>query len=31
MAGIMLAAADVDQASRMLQLLVDGLLARDSF
>nr|WP_308129132.1 TetR/AcrR family transcriptional regulator [Actinoplanes polyasparticus] len=30
MAGIMLAAADVDQASRMLQLLVDGLLARDS-
>ncbi|MCM4085027.1 TetR/AcrR family transcriptional regulator [Paractinoplanes hotanensis] len=30
MAGIMLAAADVDQAFRMLQLLVDGLLARDS-
>jgi len=28
MAGIMLAAADVDQATRMLQLLVDGLLAR---
>ena len=31
MAGIMLAAADVDQATRMLRLLVDGLLARDSF
>jgi len=29
MAGIMLAAADVDQATRMLQLLVDGLLAHD--
>lgn len=29
MAGIMLTAADIDQASRMLQLLVDGLLARD--
>jgi AcrR family transcriptional regulator len=29
MAGIMLTAADVDQATRMLQLLVDGLLARD--
>ncbi len=29
MAGIMLAAADVDQATRMLGLLVDGLLARD--
>ncbi|MFI7434294.1 SbtR family transcriptional regulator [Micromonospora haikouensis] len=29
MAGIMLAAADIDQASRMLQLLVDGLLTRD--
>ena len=29
MAGIMLAAADVDQATRMLRLLVDGLLARD--
>jgi AcrR family transcriptional regulator len=28
MAGIMVAAADVDQATRMLQLLVDGLLAR---
>ncbi len=28
MAGIMLTAADVDQAGRMLQLLVDGLLAR---
>ncbi|GAB3899373.1 TetR/AcrR family transcriptional regulator [Kibdelosporangium lantanae] len=28
MAGIMLTAADVDQATRMLQLLVDGLLAR---
>jgi AcrR family transcriptional regulator len=27
MAGIMLAAIDVDQAGRMLQLLVDGLLA----
>jgi AcrR family transcriptional regulator len=27
MAGIMLTAADVDQATRMLQLLVDGLLA----
>ncbi len=26
MAGIMLTAADVDQATRMLQLLVDGLL-----
>ena len=31
MAGIMLAAADVDQATRMLQLLVDGLLPRDHF
>ncbi|WP_233225559.1 SbtR family transcriptional regulator [Amycolatopsis sp. CA-126428] len=30
MAGIMLTAADTDQATRMLQLLVDGLLARDS-
>ena len=30
MAGIMLTAADVDQAGRMLQLLVDGLLARPS-
>ena len=30
MAGIMLAAADVDQATRMLQLLVDGLLAHGS-
>ncbi|MFG1904987.1 TetR/AcrR family transcriptional regulator [Micromonospora carbonacea] len=30
MAGIMLTAADIDQASRMLQLLVDGLLARDA-
>lgn len=29
MAGIMLTAADIDQAARMLQLLVDGLLARD--
>ncbi|WP_218671078.1 TetR/AcrR family transcriptional regulator [Microbispora sp. GKU 823] len=29
MAGIMLTAADSDQATRMLQLLVDGLLARD--
>jgi AcrR family transcriptional regulator len=29
MAGIMLTAADIDQATRMLQLLVDGLLARD--
>jgi len=29
MAGIMLTAADVDQATRMLHLLVDGLLARD--
>lgn len=29
MAGIMLAAADTDQATRMLQLLVDGLLARN--
>jgi hypothetical protein len=29
MAGIMLTAADTDQASRMQQLLVDGLLARD--
>ncbi len=29
MAGIMLTAADVGQATRMLQLLVDGLLARD--
>ena len=29
MAGIMLTAADNDQATRMLQLLVDGLLARD--
>ncbi len=29
MAGIMLTAADTDQATRMLQLLVDGLLARD--
>ncbi|MET8158271.1 helix-turn-helix domain-containing protein [Sphaerisporangium sp. NPDC005289] len=29
MAGIMLTAADVAQATRMLQLLVDGLLARD--
>jgi AcrR family transcriptional regulator len=29
MAGIMLTAADVDQATRMLQLLVDALLARD--
>jgi AcrR family transcriptional regulator len=29
MAGIMLTAADVDQATRMLQLLVDGLLTRD--
>jgi hypothetical protein len=29
MAGIMLTAADVDQATRMLRLLVDGLLARD--
>ncbi|GIM91023.1 TetR/AcrR family transcriptional regulator [Paractinoplanes toevensis] len=28
MAGIMLAAADIGQATRMLQLLVDGLLAR---
>jgi AcrR family transcriptional regulator len=28
MAGIMLAAADTDQATRMLHLLVDGLLAR---
>ena len=28
MAGIMLTAADLDQATRMLQLLVDGLLAR---
>jgi AcrR family transcriptional regulator len=28
MAGIMLTAADTDQATRMLQLLVDGLLAR---
>jgi len=28
MAGVMLTAADVDQATRMLQLLVDGLLAR---
>jgi hypothetical protein len=28
MAGIMLTAADIDQATRMLQLLVDGLLAR---
>jgi hypothetical protein len=30
MAGIMLAAADTAQATRMLQLLVDGLLARTS-
>jgi AcrR family transcriptional regulator len=29
MAGIMLAAADIDQAARMLQLLVNGLLAHD--
>jgi AcrR family transcriptional regulator len=29
MAGIMLTAVDIDQATRMLQLLVDGLLARD--
>jgi AcrR family transcriptional regulator len=29
MAGVMLTAADVHQASRMLQLLVDGLLSRD--
>jgi AcrR family transcriptional regulator len=29
MAGIMLTAADVDQATRMLRLLVDGLVARD--
>jgi AcrR family transcriptional regulator len=29
MAGVMLTAADTDQATRMLQLLVDGLLARD--
>jgi AcrR family transcriptional regulator len=29
MAGIMLTAADTDQATRMLQLLVDGLLPRD--
>jgi AcrR family transcriptional regulator len=29
MAGIMLTAADIDQATRMLQLLVDGLLAHD--
>jgi AcrR family transcriptional regulator len=29
MAGIMLTATDIDQATRMLQLLVDGLLARD--
>ena len=29
MAGIMLTAADIDQATRMLQLLVDGLLSRD--
>jgi AcrR family transcriptional regulator len=29
MAGIMLTAADIDQANRMLQLLVDGLLARN--
>jgi len=29
MAGIMLTAADTGQATRMLQLLVDGLLARD--
>jgi AcrR family transcriptional regulator len=28
MAGIMLTAADIDQATRMLQLLVDGLLTR---
>jgi hypothetical protein len=28
-AGIMLTAADIDQATRMLQLLVDGLLDRD--
>jgi AcrR family transcriptional regulator len=28
MAGVMLTAADVEQAGRMLQLLVDGLLAR---
>lgn len=29
MAGIMLTATDIDQATRMLQLLVDALLARD--
>ncbi|MEV5707412.1 TetR/AcrR family transcriptional regulator [Actinoallomurus sp. NPDC052274] len=29
MAGVMLTAADNDQATRMLQLLVDGLLARE--
>jgi hypothetical protein len=29
MAGIMLAAADNDQATRMLQLLVNGMLASD--
>jgi hypothetical protein len=29
MAGIMLTAADTDQATRMLHLLVDGLLAHD--
>jgi len=29
MAGVMLTAADIDQAGRMLQLLVDALLARD--
>jgi hypothetical protein len=28
-AGIMLTAAEIDQATRMSQLLVDGLLARD--
>jgi hypothetical protein len=28
MAGIMLTATDIDQATRMLQLLVDALLAR---
>ena len=29
MAGIMVTAADIDQAARMLQLLVDAMLARD--
>jgi len=30
MAGVMLTAADPEQATRMLQLLVDGLLTHDS-